>query len=439
MSLSWTLAIEALSWIELERLNEDAAIRKTVKQLRINDRAIVDDATKLVYETIRRKNSIDYLINSSLDPDNIGNQTVGVRSFLRLFTYYAHYSEESLGSVYQLAQHALDLLGKRDMGKIDEGLDLLPSASIPFESLTDAQRLAYTHFHPVWYVDILYNKFGINETEDLLRYVNYPSYLRVNILKAEPDAINVLLDSEFGLVKEPLLDNTYKVLDKDGLTDSQFYRDGLFIIQDKASIAVGAIVNPKPGEVVLDVCAAPGVKTSHMAQLMENQGRILSIDYNLRRLKSWENLMSKLGVTIAKPIHGDASSPDILTHIDADVVVIDPPCTGSGTFHKEPSGKWRLTPRSIDRMAGLQRRIIENMSKYVRPGGTLVYSTCSITLDENEGVVNWFLGRNPDFDIVNAEPLIGSPGLDGLDKAQRMYPHVHGCNGFFIAKLVKRL
>ena len=439
MSLSWTLAIEALSWIELERLNEDAAIRKTVKQLRINDRAIVDDATKLVYETIRRKNSIDYLINSSLDPDNIGNQTVGVRSFLRLFTYYAHYSEESLGSVYQLAQHALDLLGKRDMGKIDEGLDLLPSASIPFESLTDVQRLAYTHFHPVWYVDILYNRFGINETEDLLRYVDYPSYLRVNTLKAEPEAINVLLDSRFGLVKEPLLDNTYKVLDKDGLTDSQFYRDGLFIIQDKASIAVGAIVNPKPGEVVLDVCAAPGVKTSHMAQLMENQGQILSIDYNLRRLKSWETLMSRLGVTIAKPIHGDASSPDILTHIDADVVVIDPPCTGSGTFHKDPSGKWRLTPRSIDRMAALQRRIIGNMSRYVKPGGTLVYSTCSITLDENEGVVNWFLGRNSDFDIVDAKPLIGSPGLDGLDKAQRMYPHVHGCNGFFIAKLVKRL
>ena len=439
MSLSWTLAIEALSWIELERLNEDAAIRKTVKQLRISDRATVDAATELVYETIRRKNSIDYLINSSIDPDNIGNQTVGVRSFLRLFTYYANYSEESLGTAYQLAQHALGLLGKRDMGKIDEGLDLLPSASIPFDTLSDVQRLAYIHFHPVWYVDYLYNRFGYSETEDLLRFVDYPNYLRVNTIKAEPDAINILLDRGFGLVKEPLLDDTYKILDKDGITDSQLYRDGHFIIQDKASVAVGAIVDPKPGEVVLDVCAAPGVKTSHMAQLMENQGRILSIDYNLRRLKSWENLMGKLGVTIAKPIHGDASSPDILTHIDADVVVIDPPCTGSGTFHKEPSGKWRLTSRSVDRMAGLQRRIIENMSRYVRPGGILVYSTCSITFDENEGVVNWFLERNPDFEVVDAEPLIGSPGLDGLDKAQRTYPHVHGCNGFFIAKLVKSL
>ncbi|MFA9496282.1 MAG: RsmB/NOP family class I SAM-dependent RNA methyltransferase [Candidatus Bathyarchaeota archaeon] len=439
MSLSWTLAIEALSWIELERLNEDAAIRKTVKQLRIRDRVTVDAATELVYETVRRKNSIDYLINPSLDPDNIGNQTVGVRSFLRLFTYYAHYSEESLGTAYQLAQHAEDLLGKRNMGRIDEGMTLLPLASIPFDSLTDVQRLAYTHFHPVWYVDYLYNRFGINEAEDLLRYVDTPSYLRVNTLKAEPDAINTLMDMGFGLVKEPLLEDTYKVLDEDGLTDSQPYRDGHFIMQDKASVAVGAIVNPKPGEVVLDVCAAPGVKTSHMAQLMENQGRIISIDYNLRRLKSWESLMGKLGVTIAKPIHGDASSPDILTHIDADVVVVDPPCTGSGTFHKEPSGKWRLTPRSVDRMASLQRRIIENMSGYVRPGGTLVYSTCSVTLDENEGVVNWFLGRNPDFEVVDAEPLIGSPGLDGLDKAQRMYPHVHDCNGFFIAKLVKSL
>ena len=439
MSLSWTLAIEALSWIELERLNEDAAIRKTVKQLRISDRAIVQAASKLVYETIRRKNSIDYLINSSLDPDKIGNQTVGVRSFLRMFTYYAHYSEESLGTAYQLAQHAEGLLGKRDMGRIDEGMTLLPLASIPFDRLTDVQRLAYTHFHPVWYVDYLYNRFGVTEAEDLLRYVDTPSYLRVNTLKAEPDAINTLMDMGVGLVKEPLLEDTYKVLDEDGITDSKLYRDGHFIMQDKASVAVGAIVNPKPGEVVLDVCAAPGVKTSHMAQLMENQGRIISIDYNLRRLKSWEGLMGKLGVTIAKPIHGDASSPDVLTHIDADVVVIDPPCTGSGTFHKEPSGKWRLTPRSVDRMASLQRRIIENMSGYVRPGGVLVYSTCSVTLDENEGVVNWFLERNPDFEIVDAEPHIGSPGLDGLDKAQRMYPHVHDCNGFFIAKLVKSL
>ena len=90
-------------------------------------------------------------------------------------------------------------------------------------------------------------------------------------------------------------------------------------------------------------------------------------------------------------------------------------------------------------MASLQRRIIENMSGYVSPGGTLVYSTCSVTLDENEGVGNWFLVRNSDFEVVDAEPLIGSPGLDGLDKAQRMYPHVHDCNGFFIAKLVKSL
>jgi len=256
MSLSWTLAIEALSWIELERLNEDAAIRKTVKQLRIRDRATVDAATELVYETVRRKNSIDYLINSSLDPDNIGNQTVGVRSFLRLFTYYAHYSEESLGTAYQLTQHALDLLGQRDMRKIDEGMDLLPSTFIPFDTLTDVQKLAYTHFHPVWYVDYLYKKFGINEAEDLLRYVDYPSYLRVNTLKAEPDAINILMDRGFKLVKEPLLDDTYKVLDENGITDSKLYRDGHFIIQDKASVAVSAIVDPKPGEVVLDVCAA---------------------------------------------------------------------------------------------------------------------------------------------------------------------------------------
>ena len=149
--------------------------------------------------------------------------------------------------------------------------------------------------------------------------------------------------------------------------------------------------------------------------------------------------MNKLGVTIAKPVLGDATKPDIIEPIEADIVVIDPPCTGSGTFHKEPSGKWRLTRRSIAKMSGLQRGIIENMARYVRPGGVLIYSTCSITVEENEGVVKWFLDRNHDFQIVEAEPKIGSPGLDGLEKAQRMYPHVHECNGFFLAKIVKSL
>ncbi len=439
MSLSWTLAIEALSWIELERLNADAAIRKTVKQLRISDRAVVDEARELVMETIRRKNSIDYIVNSSLDPDSIGNQKIGVRSFLRLFTYFSHYGEGSIRAAYELAEHTSSLLGKRDMRNIQDGIDIIPLTSIHLDTASDVQKLAYTHFHPIWYVDYLYNRFGYSETEDLLRYVDYPSYLRVNTLKADENSINVLFKKGYKLVKEPHLEYTYKVLEKGEITETAEYRDGHFILQDKASIAVGAIAYPKPGETVIDVCAAPGVKTSHMAQLMENQGSIISIDYNQRRLKSWESLMNKLGVTIAKPILGDATKPDIIEPIKADIVVIDPPCTGSGTFHKEPSGKWRLTRRSIAKMSGLQREIIENMARYVRPGGTLIYSTCSITFEENEGVVRWFIDRNHDFEIVKAEPRIGSPGLNGLEKAQRMFPHVHECNGFFLAKLVKSL
>lgn len=439
MSLSWTLAIEALSWIELERLNAGAAIRKTVKQLRISDRDIVHEASMLVFETIRRKNSIDYIVNSSLEPDNIGNQKIGIRNFLRLFTYFSHYSVGSIRFAYELAEHASGLLGKRDMRNIQDGMDIIPATSIPLDTASDVQRLAYTHFHPIWYVDYLYNRFGPSETEDLLRYVDYPSYLRVNTLKADEDSINVLFKKGYKLVKEQHLEYTYKVLERGEITETPGYRDGHFILQDKASIAVGAIADPKPGETVIDVCAAPGVKTSHMAQLMENRGRIISIDYNQRRLKSWGSLMNRLGVTIAKPVLGDATKPDIIKPIEADIVVIDPPCTGSGTFHKEPSGKWRLTRRSIAKMNDLQRGIIENMARYVRPGGTLIYSTCSITVEENEGVVTWFIDRNPDFEIVETESKIGSPGLDGLEKAQRMYPHVHDCNGFFLAKLVKSL
>jgi len=306
------------------------------------------------------------------------------------------------------------------------------------DSASDVQRLAYTYFHPVWYVEHLYNWLGYSTTEDLLRYVDYPSYLRVNTLKAE-DSVKALIERGYELVKEPLLDYTYKVPKRSGITETPEYRNGHFILQDKASIAVGAIANPRPGETILDVCAAPGAKTSHIAQLMENQGSIISIDYNERRLNSWEGLMHKLGVTMARPVLGDATKRDVIEPLEADIVVIDPPCTGSGTFHKEPSGKWRLTRRSITTMSVLQRKIINNMARFVRPGGVLIYSTCSITVEENEGVVNWFLKKNPEYQIVEAEPVIGLPGLEGLEKAQRMYPHVHECNGFFLAKLVKSL
>ena len=437
MSLSWTLAIEALSWIELERLTEDAAIRKTVKQFKVNDRAIVDKAHSLVYEIMMRRNAIDYIVNFAIEPQSLGNMNLGLRSYLRLFTHLAHYGGSSLSDAYALSEYVNGLLHHKELKKVESAVEIIPLASVPLENMRGVQKLAYTHYHPRWYVEHLSKSFGQAFAEDLIRHTEYPSYLRVNTLKA--GTVDDLIKQGFQLEKEPELANTYKIVKGEGITDLDSYKNGHYIIQDKASVMVGEVANPKPDEIVLDVCAAPGIKTSHMSQLMGNTGEIISVDYNERRLASWEAILDTLGVENASSVLADATQPDYVADVEADLVVVDPPCTGTGTLHKIPSAKWRLTKNSVEKMVDLQRRILENSASYLKDGGTLVYSTCSITLDENEGVVTNFMSNNPEYELVEVTPRIGVPGLNSLDKAQRLYPHMHDCNGFFIAKLVKRL
>ncbi len=141
-------------------------------------------------------------------------------------------------------------------------------------------------------------------------------------------------------------------------------------------------------------------------------------------------------VNIAEPAIGDARS-SMPFNVEADVVILDPPCTSTGVFAKLPAAKWRLSPKSIERMAEIQWMMINNCADRVKSGGTLIYSTCSVTVEENEMMIERLLKKHPEFTLVDITPKMGLPGLRGLDKCQRLYPHVHCSNGFFIAKLQK--
>jgi 16S rRNA (cytosine967-C5)-methyltransferase len=144
-----------------------------------------------------------------------------------------------------------------------------------------------------------------------------------------------------------------------------------------------------------------------------------------------------MGVEIAEPVLADACVSLPFT-VEADVVVLDPPCTSTGVFAKQPSAKWRLTPRSIDKMAEIQWRMINSCAEHVKAGGVLAYSTCSVTVEENELIIERFLKWHPEFSLAEINPEIGLSGLRGLEKCRRLYPHLHESNGFFIAKLLKQ-
>jgi len=145
-----------------------------------------------------------------------------------------------------------------------------------------------------------------------------------------------------------------------------------------------------------------------------------------------------MGVKTAAPVIADARKP-LPINLSADLVVLDPPCTSTGTFSKVPSAKWRLTKRSILGMAKFQWEMLDQCAEYVKEEGFLVYSTCSITVEENEMLIEKFLSWHPEFKLVEASPRIGLPGLRGQTKCQRLYPHIHDSNGFFVAKLLRKL
>jgi len=444
---AWMLAIETLSWMEMRKLSERLAFAKTVAQLGIRDADAVRYAHMLVCETVRRRNFIDKFINNVLKPKFINEYKLGVQAFLRLYVYQTRiakdWSKIDINEAKNIAKQARSILGWKTLKKVEPYLGFLLTqnpASI-FKNVSDEEKIGLLTYHPTWFVKYCVRQFGRRETIAMLE-ANKQSpqiYIRLNSLKAsESEIFESLTEEGIKIEKVDQLKYTYKVLAaKKPLTKTKNFEKGLFYIQDKASCFAAEAANPKPNMTVLDVCAAPGAKTTYLAQLMQNCGIIHSLDFSKRRMSIWKAEVARMGVEIAEPIIADACNP-LPYNIDADIVVLDPPCTSTGAFGKLPSAKWRLTPRSIDKMTEIQWQMIKNCAENVKAKGILVYSTCSITVEENEMLIERFLKWHPEFSLTNVTPEIGLRGLRGLEKCQRLYPHRHSCNGFFIAKLSKK-
>jgi 16S rRNA (cytosine967-C5)-methyltransferase len=443
---AWTVAIETLSWIEMQKLSERLALARTVKQLNVSDADAVRYGYGLVCETVRRKNLIDSFVDSVLTTKTISEFNLGVQAFLRLYVYQTRIAKQwakiDLGEAANIAKLARAILGWTTLSEVEPFLGLLLTRNPEsiFKGASDEKRVALQTFHPTWFVKYCFALLGRNEAIAFLEgSVNPPpAYVRLNTLRAsEEEILGKLAGEGVKLEKVELLRHAYKVTAaKQPLARTKSFQEGLFYVQDKASCYAAEVADPQAGMVVLDVCAAPGAKTTYVAQLMRNQGAVYSVDFSVRRMQTWQKEVFRMGVDVAEPVIADARS-SLPFAVEADVVVLDPPCTSTGAFGKFPSAKWRLSPRSIERMAWVQWLIINKCAEKVKAGGVLVYSTCSVTVEENEMVIERFLKGHPEFRLAEISPKIGLPGLRGLTECQRLYPHVHQCNGFFIAKLQK--
>ncbi|MEM1565783.1 MAG: RsmB/NOP family class I SAM-dependent RNA methyltransferase [Candidatus Bathyarchaeia archaeon] len=443
---AWTLAIEALSWMEKERISERLALARTAKQLAIDNVDALRLAHGLVCETVRCRNLIDRFINEVLKPRALSDFPFGVQSFLRLYVYQTRVAKNwdklDLEGAKSIVKVARSILGWKTLQPVEHylGLLLTESPRALLNNVNDEERVGLLTYHPTWFVRYCFRLFGRKEALAFLEAnaKTPPTYIRLNTLRGSEEEILKRLEGEKVKVeKVEGLRYAYKVLAvKQPLTRTRSFREGLFYIQDKASCYAAEVADPKPGMVLLDVCAAPGAKTTYLAQLMQNRGIIYSIDYSRRRMGTWKSEVARMGVEIAEPLIADACN-HLPVAVEADMVVLDPPCTSTGAFAKIPSAKWRLTARSAEKMAEIQWQMLENSTEKLKPGGVLIYSTCSITVEENEMLIERFLKWHPEFQLAEINPKIGLPGLRGLTRCQRLYPHIHECNGFFIAKLLK--
>jgi len=439
---AWTLAIETLSWIELKRLGERLALAKAARQLGIEDPKAIGLAHKMVSETLRRKNLIDFILNSVLAPRSLNDFRLGPRAFLRLYVYETKMANGDSEKAVSIARMGRSILGWRELQGIEETLGEILSIQLDsvLREVDDEEKGALLTYHPTWFVKYCFRLLGRKEALRFLEKATEipPTYVRINTLKgSEENLLKRIEDDGIILEKVQQLKHMYKVVkSRNPLIRTQSFRDGLFYLQDKASCLAAEIANPEAGAIVLDVCAAPGAKTTYLAQLMENKGVIYSVDYSRRRMEVWKRETKRMGVKTAAPIIADARKP-LPVNLSADLVVLDPPCTSTGTFSRMPSAKWRLTKRSILGMTKFQWEMLDRCAEHVNEGGFLIYSTCSITVEENEMQIEKFLNWHPEFKLVETSPRIGLPGLRGQTKCQRLYPHIHGSNGFFVAKLSK--
>ena len=342
---AWTIAIETLSWMEKEKLSERLALARTIKQLGASDPNAIRYAYGLVVETTRHRNLIDKFVNTVAAPKKIGEYNLGIQSFLRLYVYQTRVTKKwikiNLQEAESIASLGRAILDWETVREVEPILGFLLTHEIEpiFKAASDSERVSLQTFHPSWFVKYCFRLFGRNEAIAFLEgSVNPPpTYIRVNTLAGAEEQIVQKLEAEsVKMEKAEPLKFTYKIVEmKKPLNTLASYKEGLFYIQDKASCFAAEAADPKPGSLVFDVCAAPGAKTTYLAQLMHNEGNIGSVDFSNRRMKVWKKETARMGISIAEPAIADACAT-LPYNLQADLVVLDPPCTSTGVFAKQP-------------------------------------------------------------------------------------------------------
>jgi 16S rRNA (cytosine967-C5)-methyltransferase len=420
----------------------DVALNRVLQKYKLpdNDRRLM---TELVYGSVRRQRTLDAIIDQLATKPAL-QQPKDLRTILHLGLYQLRYQEKipvsaAVNTTVELAkENKFSGLTGFVNGFLRQYLRLLETSSEPLQLPENpVERLGILYSFPDWIIEVWLNQLGFEETEKLCQWMNQtPTIdLRVNILKSDIEQVeSTFKDAGILVRKIPHLPQGLRLISSTGaIQNLPGFQDGWWCVQDSSAQLVGHLLDPQPGEVIIDVCAAPGGKTTHIAELMGDSGKIYACDKTASRLRKLTENAQRLNLQSIEICTGD-SRTFTQFHNVADRVLLDAPCSGLGTMHRHADARWRQTPASVQELAQIQSELLSHTANFVKPGGVLVYATCTLHPQENEEVITNFLANNPHWQIEH-------PSFDFLDISTsgwlKVWPHQQDMDGFFMVRLRK--
>ena len=424
------LAMQVLQRVHVEDAYANVALAETLREVQLpeRDRRFL---TELVYGVTKAGASLDYMIGCYVADIRKAQPTI--RELLRLGFYQIFCMDRVPPSA--ACNTAVELAKKHGRRGADSFVNGVLRAALreperaAFPDGRDARSLALRTWHPQWMVERWIRTYGYERTEELCRCNNTSATLRTN-----RDALMAQLAAAGAQVRVSAWVPDGIVLAAHGALDElAALREGLAQVQDESSMLVAHVLGAEPGMTVIDACAAPGGKTTHIAQRMKNRGRILAFDIYEEKIRRIESNAKRLGISIIDAAMRDAREIGAPYAEEADRVLVDAPCSGLGVLRRKPDARWKKSVRDAKMLPSLQRDILASAARAVKHGGILVYSTCTMEECENAAVVRAFLEVHADFALEETGAFL--PMQKTAERMVQIMPETDGPDGFFIARM----
>lgn len=401
--------------------------------------------TRVTEGTLEHMIEIDYILNQ-FSKVKVKKMKPVIRNILRSAVYQLKYMDSVPDSA--VCNESVKLAVKKGFGTLKGFVNgVLRNVARKLDEITypadPKEALSVEYSMPGWILDLWLEEYGMDTVEKILAdfQSEKPVTIRCNSGRISPGELEEKLEAEgVTAVKHPYLPYAYSITGYDYLGDMDSFRQGLFAVQDISSMLVGEIASPKEGDLIIDVCAAPGGKAIHLADQLNGTGHVQARDLTEYKTGLIQENIDRMQFQNISAVQWDATVPDESLTGRADIVIADLPCSGLGVLGRKTDLKYKTTKEQTLKLAALQRQILGVVCQYVRQGGTMIYSTCTINRAENMDNVHWFLKEYPEFTLDSIEDRVCSELKDSVTEqgCLQLLPGVHDSDGFFIAKFRRK-